>query len=162
VCAKCQNPFWIVFQKQVHRPFFSGPWPKRLGRTKTAEQNLYFENFHFFSEQIMVQWSKAGLIILAVWFESWKLLTFAKWIQKVYGSWKVFVFADGRMDGRSDFFHFLTVSCPFTSWSILPWVRFPIEALIYFLFQLKWSDMKSSVIIMSYFHFQQMNVPRVI
>jgi len=117
--------------------------------------------FIFFQNWSLVQWSKAGLIILPVWFESWKLLSFAK-IQKVYGSWKVFVFADGRMDGCWDFFHFLTVSCPFTSWSISPWVRFPIEALIYFLFQLKWSDMKSSVIIMSYFHFQQMNVPRVI
>ena len=38
----------------------------------------------------MVQWSKAGLIILPVWFESWKLLSFAKIIQKVYGGWKVF------------------------------------------------------------------------
>jgi len=159
ISAKCQNPFLIAFQNQVHCPFFSGPWYKRLGKGKTAEKNLYFEDFHFFSDQIMVQWSKAGLIILPVWFESWKLLSFAK-IQKVYDSWKVFVFADGRMDGCSDFFHFLTVSCPFTSWSILPWVRFPIEALIYFLFHLKWSNMKSSVIIMSYLYFSLMNVQR--
>jgi len=48
ICAKCQNPFWIVFHHQVHRPFFSGPWYKRLGKGKTAEQNLYFEDFHFF------------------------------------------------------------------------------------------------------------------
>ena len=52
LCAKCQNPFWIVFEKQVHRPFFSGPWYKRLKKGKTAKQNLYFENFHFFSEQM--------------------------------------------------------------------------------------------------------------
>ena len=48
------------------------------------------------------------------------------------------------MDGWSDFFR---ISCSLASESVLVRVQVPVEPLFYFLFQLKWSNMKSSVII---------------
>jgi len=145
MCKMPESILWIVFQNQVHRLFFSGPWYKRLKKRKTAKQNLYFENFHFFQNRCcLVQWCKAPLVMLALWFESCEAHPFCKNISESFGSWKSFCLVGGRMDGWSVFF---AISCPFTSQSVLVWVQFPAGSLIYFLFQLKWRNMMFLVII---------------
>ena len=108
---------WIsyVFQNQVHRPFLSGLWYKCLGKRETAKQNLYFENFHFFQNRCLVQWCKAPLVMLAVWFESCEAHPFCKNISESFGSWKSFCLVGGQMDGWLDFF---AISHSITSQSV--------------------------------------------
>ena len=134
VCVFVQNArihsglfFRIKFIALFSQVLGTNGWEKE----KRPKKIYISKIFIFFQNRCLVQWYEAPLVMLAVWFDSCEAHPFCKNISESFGSWKSFCLVGGRMDGWLDFFK---ISCPFTSQSVLAWVQFPIEPLIYFLF----------------------------
>ena len=132
VCVYVQNArihsglfFTIKFIALFSQVLGTNGWEKE----KPPNKIYILKFFIFFQNRCLVQWYKAPLVMLVVWFDSCKALSFCKNISEKF--WQLEIFLFGWLDGWLDFFK---ISCPFTSQSVLLWVQVPIEPLIYFLF----------------------------